>query len=67
MHFSDPEPSRENEGHYKSFIESYGKETSEKFCPSLQGAVNRGSDVSFRVSAETSRAVVVCSECDKPR
>ena len=63
----DPVPSGERDGHFKTFDESYGHPTSEKYCPSLQGAVNQGSEISFRVSAETVRSVVYCTDCEKPR
>ena len=66
-YFADPVPSKEKAGHFQTFEEAYGSATSEKHCPSLQGAVNQGTDISYRVSAETVRAVVLCTDCEKPR
>ena len=58
-------------GHYKSFDEVYGIETTEEHKPSLQQRVtsNPGHDMPFPPSAhktKTVKGVFICRECKKP-
>ncbi|XP_070547345.1 uncharacterized protein [Ptychodera flava] len=64
----DPVPTEDGD-HFKSFEELYGTETTEKFRPSLvskQTALAQR-DFGFRLSGETVRRTILCTECSKPR
>ncbi|XP_070536565.1 uncharacterized protein [Ptychodera flava] len=65
---ADPVPTEDGD-HFKSFEELYGTETTEKFRPSLvskQTALAQR-DFGFRLSGETVRQTILCTECSKPR
>ncbi|XP_070538845.1 uncharacterized protein [Ptychodera flava] len=64
----DPVPTEDGD-HFKSFEELYGTETTEKFRPSLvskQTALAQR-DFGFRLSGETVRRTILCTECSKAR
>lgn len=56
--------------HYKDFSDVWGQKTKETDRPSLSSAKCSDSTldgVEFTAKAETARAVIVCTECGKPR
>lgn len=65
----DPTPSKEDPTHYKKFDELYGQPTTEENRPSLHEGKGRLSkkEAGFRISGETVRAIVTCTNCMKPR
>ncbi|POG59971.1 hypothetical protein GLOIN_2v1788493 [Rhizophagus irregularis DAOM 181602=DAOM 197198] len=69
LHFlPDPVPSRDNPDHYESFVNLYGKSTTEKFCPSLISLVSKTEPApsNILVSAKI-RDYIKCNFCGKMR
>ena len=70
IHFlPDPEPTPDKL-HYKPFEQVYGKETTDKYRPSLQlDSVEKEADKDHRalLVAARVRDVIPCCECSKPR
>ena len=66
-HLPDPVPKGE---HYESFEAMYGKETSEKYRPSLNEKAKKDKQIRFNPTKQTALCVsqtIVCEECGKPR
>ena len=74
----DPIPGPDN--HYKPFLEVYGTDTTEEYCPSLQNRKSRnipkkaekksGNGMDFSPTAQYAknvRTVIKCTECNKSR
>ena len=58
------------DGHYKSFEDVYGTETTEEHRPSLKEKASLGHQIPISPSAQTAKTVqktLKCTECDKPR
>ena len=67
---SIPDPVPGEDGHYKTFQELYGTETSEIHRPSLASKEEKSHNVPFPPSKQTANNVtehVTCSQCDKRR
>ncbi|CAH1269408.1 Hypp4174 [Branchiostoma lanceolatum] len=63
-----PDPMLDNTGeHYRPFTEVYGSETTEADRPSLKVSRTTGHGMPFSPTAENTRAVVLCLDCNKPR
>lgn len=69
----DPEPRPDDPTRYKMFDELFGKSTTESYCPSLKHMLHVSPDgeqkplPNIRMTAETVRNYVVCTDCSKPR
>ena len=67
-HLPDPEPYVANEGHYKSFHESFGTETGGKYITSSR-TESRSHNIPFdplKQHANNTRIVLKCKYCNKP-
>ena len=64
-HLPDPVP--ENEEHYKSSSSLYGIHTTERDRPSKKEGARKAHGIPFSPNSQTARAVIMCSECLRPR
>ena len=61
-----PDPTPENESHYKSFLNLYGTLTTEKHLPSLKRSGKSAHSIPFSPNAQTAREILICSDWLKP-
>ena len=68
MSILDQEPRDDDPSRYKVFDDVYGKDTSERLCPSVTHMLAPNPEsCTVKMSAETVRDYVTCIDCGKPR